>query len=198
MEEIRLIEYAKDGDLTAFNRLALTYQDIAYGVAYRIMGDPAAAEDATQDALISAYKSLHSFRGGSFKSWLLRIVTNRCYDELRRYKRRPQFSLDEKSEETDAYAYIQSDEPTPERAHQRQELTRAIERCLQGLPEDQRVAAVLRDVEGYDYAEIADIMGSSLGTVKSRLNRARKKMQNCLQGVAELLPRQYRLQDELG
>ena len=89
MDEAQLIQYAREGDLTAFNRLVLAYQDIAYNVAYRIMGDHAAAEDATQDAFIKAYKKLHTFSGSTFKVWMLRVVTNTCYDELRRRKRRP-------------------------------------------------------------------------------------------------------------
>ncbi|HEY4720682.1 MAG TPA: sigma-70 family RNA polymerase sigma factor, partial [Anaerolineae bacterium] len=95
MDENALIQSARKGDLNAFNTLVLAYQHQVYNLAYRIMGEQAAAEDATQDTFISAYKNLKSFRGGSFKSWLLRIVTNACYDDLRRRKRRPATSLDE-------------------------------------------------------------------------------------------------------
>ncbi|MGD8553633.1 MAG: sigma-70 family RNA polymerase sigma factor, partial [Anaerolineales bacterium] len=95
MDESELIQEAKRGDLDSFNRLVLAYEGITYGVAYRIMGDKESAEDATQDAFISAYKALKSFRGGSFRSWLLRIVTNACYDELRKRKRKPASSLDD-------------------------------------------------------------------------------------------------------
>ena len=94
MDEAALIQKAQNGDVAAYNRLVLKYQEGVYNVAYRIMGEPHAAEDATQEAFISAYGSLKSFRGGSFKSWLMRIATNACYDELRRRKRRPQTSLD--------------------------------------------------------------------------------------------------------
>ena len=193
MDEERLINFAQEGDLTAFNRLILHYQDAVYGVAYRIMGDPASADDATQEAFISAYKALASFRGGSFKSWLMRIVTNRCYDELRRHKRRPQSSIDEMTEESESFAFMRDDAPGPEGLQQQSDLYNAIENCLQSLPDEQRIVAVLRDVEAYDYQEIAGITSTSLGTVKSRLNRARKKLQECLQGVPELIPTQYRL-----
>ncbi|MFN2180442.1 MAG: RNA polymerase sigma factor, partial [Candidatus Promineifilaceae bacterium] len=84
MDEEALIKKAQKGDVTAFNRLVLHYQEAVYNVAYRIMGEPQSAEDATQEAFISAYNALNSFRGGSFKSWLMRIATNACYDELRR------------------------------------------------------------------------------------------------------------------
>jgi RNA polymerase sigma-70 factor (ECF subfamily) len=196
MDESELISLAQRGDLTAFNRLVISYQDLAYNVAYRIMSDPASAEDVTQEAFIAAYKALRRFRGGSFKSWLLRIVTNRCYDELRRYKRRPQSSLDELTETSSAYEFLPSDEPGPEEWQQRRDLVSQIENCLDTLPDEQRIVAVLSDVEGHDYQSIAEIMSTSLGTVKSRLSRARQKLRDCLQDVAELLPAEYRHDSE--
>jgi RNA polymerase sigma-70 factor (ECF subfamily) len=94
MDEVELIQYAQKGDLDAFNRLVLAYQDMVYNQAYRVIGESDAAEDATQEAFISAYRKIHTYRGGSFKAWLLRIVTNACYDELRRRKRRPTTPLE--------------------------------------------------------------------------------------------------------
>ncbi len=196
MDETALIKQAQKGDVPAFNRLVIHYQEAVYNIAYRIMGQPQAAEDMTQDAFISAYKSLNRFRGGSFKSWLMRIVTNRCYDELRRRKRRPQSSLEEITDENEAPAFLRSPETGPEGQQQRVELAQAIEDCLAGLPDDQRVTAVLCDIEGYDYNEIAQITASTLGTVKSRISRARRKLRDCLQGIAELLPAAYRLGSE--
>ncbi len=197
MDEAVLIEQAKQGDVTAYNRLVLHYQQVTYNVAYRIMGDPQSAEDMTQEAFVAAYQSLNTFRDGSFKAWLLRITTNRCYDELRKYKRRPQSSLDDLTEDNESFAFLRDPGEGPEAQQQRLELIRAIERCLQGLPEDQRITAVLCDVEGYDYNEIAHITRVSLGTVKSRMSRARHKLRDCLQGVKELLPASYRLPSEL-
>lgn len=193
MDEVALIEQAQQGDVTAFNRLVLHYQESIYNVAYRVMGEPQAAEDATQDAFISAYNSLGRFRGGSFKSWLMRIATNACYDELRRRKRRPQTSLEQLTEDNESFAFLRSPQEGPEGTQQRLELVRAIEDCLQTLPDDQRITAVLGDVEGYNYQEIADITSVSLGTVKSRMSRARSKLRDCLQGFQELLPANYRL-----
>lgn len=193
LDEERLIQQAKQGDIDAYNRLVMHYQQMVYNVTYRIMGEPQAAEDASQEAFISAYKALHSFRGGSFKSWLLRIATNACYDELRRRKRRPQSSLDELTEDNESFSFLSSSDIGPEGQSQQLEMMRAIEHCLAGLPDDQRVTAVLCDVEGYDYQEIADITRVSLGTVKSRMSRARAKLRDCLQGFAELLPVSYRL-----
>lgn len=196
MDEVALIKQAQKGDVTAYNRLVLEYQQAVYNVAYRIMGEPQAAEDATQDAFISAFKSLRRFRGGNFKAWLMRIVTNGCYDELRRRKRRPQSSLDELSDDNESLAFLRSPDQGPESQHQQMELIRAIEHCLEHLPDDQRITAVLCDVEGYDYKEIARMTSVSLGTVKSRMSRARAKMRECLQGFAELLPSGYRLNAE--
>ena len=193
MDETKLIAQAQKGDVSAYNRLVLHYQDIVYNVAFHIMKDPAAADDATQEAFISAYKALKRFRGGNFKSWLLRIVTNTCYDELRRYKRRPQSSLDEITEENPSASFMASDDVGPEAHRQQVELVDAVKRCLDELPDEQRIAAVLCDVEGRDYKDIADIMSTSLGTVKSRISRARSKLRDCLQGFGELLPVEYRL-----
>lgn len=194
MDEEKLIARAQQGDVSAYNRLVLHYQDIVYNVAFRIMKDPASADDAAQEAFISAYKAINSFRGGNFKSWLLRIVTNSCYDELRRRKRRPQSSLDEITEEVESPSFLADDDAdAPEEVQERVELVDAVQRCLDDLPDDQRIAAVLCDVEGREYQEIAEIMSVSIGTVKSRISRARSKLRDCLQGFGELLPVQYRL-----
>jgi RNA polymerase sigma-70 factor, ECF subfamily len=193
MDEEALIAKAQQGDVQAFNRLVLIYQDVVYNVAYRVAGEPDLAADAAQEAFISAFHNLDGFKGGSFKAWLMRIVTNACYDEFRRRKRRPLNSLDEISEINESAPILSSNEIGPEARQQQAELVAAIERCLNGLPDDQRVAAVLCDVEGYDYNEIAEIMSTSLGTVKSRISRARSKLRDCLQGIGELLPREYRL-----
>lgn len=195
MNEEALIRQAQGGDIAAFNRLVVQYQELVFNVAYRIMGDPAAAEDVTQETFITAHQSLRTFRGGSFKSWLIRVATNRCYDELRRRKRRPQTSLDEIVDENESFTFLRSPNDGPEAHRQRVELALAIEQCLKALPEDQRIVTVLGDVEGYDYQEIATITSVSLGTVKSRLSRARSKLRDCLQDLAgELLPSAYRLQ----
>lgn len=191
--EAWLIREAQKGDVSAFNTLVLHYQSTVYNVAYRIMGDPGVAADATQDAFISAYQSLSRFRGGSFRAWLTRIVTNACYDELRHRKRRPQSSLDELTEENESFGGLTSDVVGPEEHQQQVELVAAIERCLGELSAEQRIVAVMCDVEGYDYNEIADIVAVSLGTVKSRLSRARARLRDCLQGYRELLPLDYRL-----
>jgi len=194
MDESEHIKLARKGDLESFNALVHLHQDAMFNLAYRIMGDQHAAADATQEAVISAYKAIGRFRGGAIKSWLMRIVTNACYDELRRRKRRPQSSLDEMTDEYEnSPMLVGHDIPNPESELSRMELMQAVKRCLDRLPDEQRMATVLSDVEGYDYREIADIMSTSLGTVKSRLSRARVRMRDCLRKSGELLPGKYRL-----
>jgi RNA polymerase sigma-70 factor (ECF subfamily) len=197
MDEPALIAAAQDGDREAFNQLVVHYQGIAYNVAYRVLSDSEEAADATQDAFLSAYRAMSRFRGGSFKAWLLRIVTNACYDQLRIKKRRPTVSLDN-DPDSDGEEWTVDTGERPEAFVQRQELGQIIQRGLQTLPPDQRTIVVLSDIQGVRYNEIAKIVGVSLGTVKSRLNRGRRKLRDFLQENAELLPAHYRLNDETG
>jgi RNA polymerase sigma-70 factor (ECF subfamily) len=199
MDEASLIQDAQNGDLEAFNRLVLAYQDMVYTQAYRMMGEADAAEDAAQDAFIAAFRKLGSYRGGSFKAWLLRIVTNLCYDELRRRKRRPTTPLeplDSEDEEIESPRWLADPNSTPEEAAERAELARALQRCLDGLPPEFRAVVALVDIQGLDYVEAAASMGKPLGTVKSRLARARMRLRDCLQGFWELLPESFRLVKE--
>ena len=193
-QESDIIQQVLDGDLEAFNQLVLQYQDRVYSVAYRVMGNAYEADDMTQEAFITAFKKLSSYRGGSFGAWLSRITTNLCYDELRREKRRPATSFEElPGSDTDDGAPIPSHTATPEQTTQQIELQNAIQDCINGLKHDQKIVLVMSDVQGFSYQEIADQFALQLGTVKSRLSRARKAVQQCLQASAELLPAEYRL-----
>jgi RNA polymerase sigma-70 factor (ECF subfamily) len=201
MDEKTLVEAAQKGDLTAFNRLVLAYQSMAYNVAYRIMGDLPSAEDATQEAFISAYRGIKRFRGGSFRAWLMRIVTNACYDELRRRKRRPQISFNALAPESDSVEpegldILGTDSENPEFETYQGELAEAIQDCINRLPPEFRTVLVLVDVQGYAYQEASSVIERPVGTVKSRLARARERMRNCLQRFRELLPASLRLEDE--
>lgn len=196
MEEAELISEAKDGDLFAFNQLVLEYQDMVYSQAYRVMGESSSAADATQEAFISAFRKIKSYRGGSFKAWLLRIVTNACYDELRRRKRQPSVPLtplNDGEEEIESPQWMADPGESPEEFTSRVELAEAIQFCLDKLALDFRTAVVLVDVQGMNYAEAGSIMGTPLGTVKSRLARARSDLRDCLAGFWELLPAAFRL-----
>jgi RNA polymerase sigma-70 factor (ECF subfamily) len=193
MDEVQAIQAAQNGDLAAFNRLVMAYQGMAYNVAYRIVGDADAAADACQEAFLSAFKGIQKFRGGSFKSWLLRIVTNACYDQLRYKGRRPANSLEEVAENPDYSPRLVNGRERPEEHALRQELSGVIQAGIKTLSPDQRTVLVLSDIQGFAYQEIADITGISLGTVKSRLSRARTKLRDYLREYQELLPAQYRL-----
>jgi RNA polymerase sigma-70 factor (ECF subfamily) len=199
MDENAMIQYAKDGDMDAFNRLVLEYQDLAFQVAYRIMGEMEAAEDVVQESFISAYRKIKSFREGSFKAWICRIVTNRCYDELRKIKRRPSVPLDPLNaddETIDSNEWLEDPGETPEEHTLRSELNKAIQWCLNKLEVEFRTIVVMVDIQGFDYKETAAIVKKPLGTVKSRLARARQRLQDCLQNFAELLPSTFRLNNE--
>jgi RNA polymerase sigma-70 factor (ECF subfamily) len=201
VDETTLIHQAQHGDLEAFNRLVIAYQKQVYNLAYRLMGDQVSAEDATQEAFISAFRGLRGYRGGSFRAWLLRIVRNACYDEFRRRQRRPATSLEELTPfggdtTPDSLVELTHHGEGPETAAEHTELRRALEDCLNTLPLDFRAVAVLVDIQGYDYRETATVIGKPLGTVKSRLARARARLRDCLQQHRELLPTAFRLEDE--
>jgi RNA polymerase sigma factor (sigma-70 family) len=196
-EDLRLVAEARKGDSESFNLLVRRYEGRVYNLCYRMLGDPDAAADAAQDAFLAAYRNLRSFRGGVFRSWLLRIATNTCYDALRARKRRPTTSIDAAFADPDAPALDLPDgQESPDDTALRHELGAEIQRGLQELPEDQRVVVVLCDIQGLAYDEIAAITNSNLGTVKSRLSRGRARLREFLRG-RELLPTRYRHGDEV-
>ena len=199
MDEPGLIHDAQHGDLIAFNHLVLIYQEIVYNTALRILGDDDLAADASQEAFISAFRAINSYRGGSFRAWLLRTVTNACYDELRRKKRRPTIPLEPQTsdgEDIETPRWLTDPNPTPEDHLDQEELEHAIQHCLENLPTDFRTVVVLADIQGLDYGEVATAIKKPIGTIKSRLARARLRLRECLQGFRELLPASFRLEEE--
>jgi len=198
MDEPSLVRAAQRGDLDSFNTLVLYYQDMVYGTALRIVGDPDLAADAAQEAFLSAFRTLVTFRGGSFKSFLMRTVTNACYDELRRRKRRPTTPLEPDTEdgEMDSPGWLADPNMSPEETAEAVELEHAIQHCLENLPVEFRSVVVLADIQGLDYSEIASAARMPLGTVKSRLARARLRLRECLRAFEELLPSIFRLEGE--
>lgn len=197
MNEPAMIAAAQRGDVPSFNQLVRTYQTLVYHTAYRVLGDSDAAADATQDAFVSAYKNIRSFRGGSFKAWLLRIVTNACYDQLRVKQRKPTASLDALLVDPDnpAPGLGEAREEAPHAHAERVELAEWIAKGLQTLPVDQRITLVLADIDGFAYEEIAAATKTNVGTVKSRLSRARAHLREFLLAQEELLPDSYRLKN---
>ena len=190
MDELALIDEARAGDLNAFNHLVLEYQDMAFNLAARMLDDADAAADVTQTAFLGLPQSRQLSRG-SFQAWVMRMVSNACYDELRRRKRRPTVSLEpvnDDDEEIESPAWLADDAPSPEDEVERAELDHALQSCLLSLPEDFRSVVLMVDVEGLDYQEVSLAIGKPLGTVKSRLARARLKMRDCLRQHRELCP----------
>lgn len=198
IDEQATILAATKGDVNAYDRLVIEYQQLAYNVAYRILGNSDRAMDATQDAFLRGFRALSTYRGGSFKAWILRITTNCCYDLLRVQKRRPTTGIDDLVQDDEHSELLLDHQESPEAYVERQELGGAIQQALASLPEDQRTVVVLSDIQGLNYAEIAEATSVSLGTVKSRLSRARSKMRDYFLANRELLPIGFRLSDDRG
>lgn len=185
-EEQRLVGLAKSGDIDAFNRLVAAHQDVVFGFTYRMLGRRADAEDATQEAFIAAWKHVRMMRGNAFRAWIIRIARNKCYDIIRRGARRPTVSVDD--EDANLTETLVSEEPSPEDRALTSEMREAIQRCIGGLSADHRTVVVLVDVMHYTYEQTAETVGVKVGSVKSRLNRARRRLRECLRGLPGLLP----------
>jgi RNA polymerase sigma-70 factor (ECF subfamily) len=180
-----LVAAVLDGNIDAFNRLVELYQDTLYGICVRVVGDRDTAGDAVQEAFFSAYRNLARFRGDSFRSWLTRIAMNAATDILRNRKRRPADPFPEWEDE--AWQPPTDESESPERTAISRQRSRVIAAAMTQITDDQRTAIVLYDVEGYDYQEIADMTGVSLGTVKSRIHRGRLALRDVLSPDMELL-----------
>lgn len=180
-EDERLIRCAQQGDLDAFNQLVARHERIVFSVSLRILRDVTAAEDATQDTFLKAWTSIHTFRGGMVRPWLLRIATNRSYDAIRAQNRRPADSLDAELYEVEpSWSSQVGAGEDPEGFAARVELSGYLEKALGQLPEDQRTVVVLSDIHGYGYEEIAEILEVAIGTVKSRISRGRARLRQAL------------------
>jgi RNA polymerase sigma-70 factor (ECF subfamily) len=182
-DDAKLIKSASAGDLEAFNQLVLRYQNLAYSHAYAMLGNPAQAEDATQESFIKAFQALNSFHGASFRAWLLKIVTNCAYDLLRRAYRHPVQSLlleDENGQEVESSDWLADPAADIQEIVEGHELSTEIYKALDELPEPFRKVLTLIDVNEMDYTEAAQALKIPLGTVKSRLARARLQMQEKL------------------
>jgi RNA polymerase sigma factor (sigma-70 family) len=186
-DEEAVVALAVAGDRSAFARLMEHYQAACYGLAWRLLGDPDQAADATQDAFIHAYDAMRGYRGGIFRSWLMRITANASYDILRRAQRRPTTALPEPEEGKAELPDLGAVNPLEEA--QKSELYRYLEAALKLLQEDQRVAVVLCDVYGMDYGEVASMTDSPVGTVKSRIHRGRLRLREILAPHRELFER---------
>jgi RNA polymerase sigma-70 factor (ECF subfamily) len=182
--DLILIERAREGDLSAFNDLVELYQDQLFALVARMVPDRDQASDAVQEAFFSAYRNLAGFRGGSVRSWLNRICVNAAMDAQRARRRRPVQPYPEL--EDDSWQPPAGEEADPERQVITAERERVLSDALARITDDQRDAIVLFDVQGYDYHEIAEMTGVSLGTVKSRIHRGRLALRGLLEDRMEL------------
>ena len=179
-----LVERARSGDLTAYNDIVALHQDFLHALVARVVPDRDQAEDVTQEAFFRAYRQIGAFRGGSLRSWLARIAVNAALDLQRARKRRPVSPYPEL--EDDSWQPPAGDDVDPEALTMTAERHAALARALAAITADQRAAIVLFDVEGYDYGEIAQMTGVSLGTVKSRIHRGRLSLRSLLADRMEL------------
>ena len=172
-----IVARARQGDLSSFHELIQRHQGPVFNVVLRTVKDSGIAEDVTQDAFIRAWRSVEQFRGGNVRGWLMRIAVNRAYDVLRSQKRRPAFSLDELDyEPVPEWSTNSVRDEDPQAFSSRVELAEVLEQVLARVPDDQRTALLLVDLQGFSYEEAAGIMSVAPGTIKSRISRARARM----------------------
>ena len=183
-DDDRLVDLAIDGDMRAFELLMEKHESKMYAVALRMCKNREDAQDCLQDAMLRIYKALPSFKGqSSFSTWAYRITMNTCLDDLRRKKVRQAQSLDQMLEI--GWSPVDDNNST-ERHIENSELKRNLSKAIGTLPEEMRAAVVLRDVQGFSYEEIASILSTNVGTVKSRISRGREKLREILSKNQEL------------
>jgi len=187
---VPLAVVARSGQTYCFNCIVEEHQTQVFNLALHMLSDWALAEDATQEAFLSAFQSFQDFRGKSLRAWLLSIIANTCRDMLRTRKRRPSVPLEEIALKDPSQPVSRKE--SPEDYALRRELGRLIQQGIAILPQEQRLALVLIDIDGMSYEEAAQAMRCSLGTVKSRLSRARVRMRDFLRPHGELLPHELR------
>jgi RNA polymerase sigma-70 factor (ECF subfamily) len=184
-----LVKKSQSGDIEAFESLISSYDKRAYNIAYRVMGNEEDAKDMAQEAMLRIFRSIKDFKGqSSFSTWLYRIVTNVCLDELRRRKNDKHISIDStiQTENGELHIELSSDKETPESVYERVEQRELIKKAIRELNDEYRSVIVLRDIQGFSYDEISNMLDCSLGTVKSRINRARTMLRDKLKASMEL------------
>ncbi|MDQ2085267.1 sigma-70 family RNA polymerase sigma factor [Herbivorax sp. ANBcel31] len=194
MSEKELIEQAKSGSIEAFEQLIEKCQKKVFNIAFKMMGNYEDASELAQEAFIKAYKSIKKFKGDSlFSTWIYRITTNVCLDELRKRKNKKVISLDEyiKYDGEEIKRQVKDESPGPEKVFEKREIKNIMKKCIDSLPIEYKTVVVLRDIQGFSYEEIAKIIKCPEGTVKSRINRARKALKDILKNNKELLNEEY-------
>ncbi len=188
-DEKILLERAKKGDIDAFETLVEDYQKKVYNIALRMIGNSHDAEELAQEVFIRVFKSLRNFKEqAQFSTWIYRITTNLCLDELRKRKNRKVVYLDQEIDtgENEVKRQLEDEGPTPDVTAEKNEVRELVLDAIQKLPDNHRTMLILRDLNGMSYDDIAKILNSPEGTVKSRINRARQALKNLLKNNKEL------------
>lgn len=192
----QLLEKSRSGDVEAFEQLISKYEKKIYTIAYRFMGNHEDASDLAQEAMLKAYRSMAKFRGdASFKTWLYHITANVCRDELRKRSKRQEVSLDQPLVFEDGEAPRQTADwsAVPEDLYESKEMQEYLGKLIRGLTDEYRMVIVMRELQGLSYEEIAMKLDCSLGTVKSRLSRARKALKDKITADREQIAKEQRL-----
>ncbi len=177
MEEAKLLQLARQGDLSAFNELILNYQNQVFNHAYRLLDNDDAAEDIAQSTFILAFQKFYQFRGGAFRAWLLKIATNLCYDEMRTWKRaliEPLEPSNDEGQTNESPYWIKDSNLLPEETIEMSELREGIEHGLSQLPFNFRSAVILVDAQELSYQEAAFAMSTSIGTLSGKNHRGNR------------------------
>jgi RNA polymerase sigma-70 factor (ECF subfamily) len=190
-EEARLVAGLQANDDAAYDELVRTYHTSIFHVAYRMLGDAGEAADVVQDIFLKVFRNIGGFKGeAALKTWIFRIALSEILNRLRWWKRRHRFStvsLEDTHNGNGSGYYVRDSKPTPEEALECKEQERAIQEALSALSSHHRSIIVLRDIEGFSYNEIADVLGISVGTVKSRIARARAELKRTLMRYLSVL-----------
>jgi RNA polymerase sigma-70 factor (ECF subfamily) len=186
MDELKLIDAARQGDLEAFNSLVVAYQDVVFRQARYWVNDEETAADIAQDTFIKAFLSLKDFHGGSFRAWLLRTATHASIDELRRRQRRPTLSIDAEDDngmDQEVASWMADPQPLPEEIAESKQLQQEVQEILEQVKPVYRAAVVLVDLQGLDYEEASEALGVPVGTLKSRLARGRMMVRTSIENA---------------
>ena len=188
LDETALIKKIKDGDLDAFSHLVRSYEKKAFNFTYRMLKDVHLAEDATQEAFLRVFSKIDTFRGNSsFSTWFYTILNNICLDILRKKSRQAETTtLYQQNDDEEFELQIEDTSPGPHERLQKKDALKSLEKAISKLSKEHKAVIILRDIEDKEYDEIAQILGISLGTVKSRLSRARLALRKILEDEKEL------------